>query len=71
MAAYPYLHFLLFDVSGEVLWTIEYVLLGELLSDRIGTLLDLLGQLPWVVLGLISAAIFGRSLVGYLCKSRR
>jgi membrane-associated protein len=71
MAAYPYLRFLLFDVSGEVLWTLEYVLLGELLSDRIGTLMDLLGQLPWVVLGLISAAIFGRSIGRHLRKSRR
>jgi membrane-associated protein len=71
MAAYPYLRFLFFDISGDVLWTIEWVLLGEMLSDRIGTLIDLVGQVPWVVVGLIGAAIFGRSIVGRLHKSRR
>jgi membrane-associated protein len=71
MTAYPHLRFLFFDVAGQILWTIEYVLLGELLSDRIGTLLELLGQLPWIMLGLIGAAVFGRSLVGYLRKPRR
>jgi membrane-associated protein len=71
MTAYPYHRFFLFDVSGEVLWTLEYVLLGELLSDRLGILMELVGQLPWIMLGLIGALIFGGSLVGYLRKSRR
>jgi membrane-associated protein len=69
MAVYPYHRFLLFDVPGDVLWTIEYVLLGELLSDRIATLVELLGQVTWVVVGLIGVAIFGWNLVRYLGKS--
>jgi membrane-associated protein len=70
MADYPYLRFLLFDISGEILWAVGYVLLGELLSDRIGTVMDLIGQLPWVVIGLIGAVLTGRSIVRLLCKSR-
>ncbi len=71
MTAYPHPRFLLFDVTGQILWTVEYVLLGELLSDRIATLLQLLGQLPWLALGLIGAVVFGRGLAGYLRKRRR
>ena len=71
MGAYPYPRFLLFDVSGEVLWAIEYVLLGELLSNRIATVMDLLGQVSWVVVGLIGAIIFGWLIVRRLRQSRR
>ncbi len=71
MAAYPFPRFLLFDVPGEVLWTLEYVLLGELLGDHLATLTDLVGQLPWIAAGLIGAAIFGRSLIRRLRKTCR
>lgn len=69
MAAYPYRRFLLFDVAGETLWAIEYVVLGELLSDRVATLVDLATEVPWVLVGLAGTVIFGRLLVKYLRRS--
>jgi membrane protein DedA with SNARE-associated domain len=71
IAAYPYPRFFMFDVAGEVLWAIEYVLLGELLSNRIANLAVLLGDLSWVVVGLAGAALFGSLLVRYLRNSHR
>ncbi len=70
MAAYPYLRFLACDVSGEFLWAAEYALLGALLSDRVASLIALLGNLAWLLVGLTGAAIFGWLLVGLL-RSRR
>jgi membrane-associated protein len=70
LADYPYHRFLLFDIPGEALYTLEYVLLGELLSDRIAALVDLLGQVTWVLVGLIGAAVFGWNLYRYLRKPR-
>ncbi len=70
MAEYPYPRFLFFDISGEILWTLSSVLLGEVLSDRLATVVQLAGQVPWVVVGLVGAVIFGRSLVRYLRKPR-
>jgi membrane protein DedA with SNARE-associated domain len=71
MAAYPYHRFLFFDVTGEILWAIEYVLLGVLLGNRLGSLMDLESQIPWIVVGLIGAAIFGRGIVRYVRNHNR
>lgn len=68
MAGYPYRRFLLFDVAGEILWAVEYVLLGELLSDRIATLMDLVDEAPWVAVGLVGAVIFGAAIFRRLRK---
>ncbi len=56
---YPFHRFLLWDASGEVVWVILYVVAGELFSDRVQALIEMLGNLAWVEIGLIAAAIFG------------
>jgi membrane-associated protein len=71
MTNYPYRRFLLYDIPGEIIWAVGFVLLGELLSNQLATLVDLAGQVPWVVVGLIGAVIFGRSIVRRLRILRR
>jgi membrane protein DedA with SNARE-associated domain len=59
---YPWPLFLLYDVLGEALWVVLYVLLGKFFSDRVQALSDLLGDLTWAVLGLVAATALGLML---------
>jgi membrane-associated protein len=63
---YPWPRFLFFDVLGEALWVVLYVLLGKLFSDRVQALSDLLGDFTWAVLGLVAAVVFGVMLFRHL-----
>jgi membrane protein DedA with SNARE-associated domain len=65
MAAYSWPRFLLWDVLGEVLWVVLYVTLGELFSDRVQALAEILGSFAWVIAGLVLAVILGWPLVNY------
>lgn len=65
IACYSWPHFLLWDVTGEVLWVVIYVGLGYIFSDRVGALADLLGNLTWAILGIIAALILGWKLLQY------
>jgi len=62
MAAYSWPRFLLWDVLGEVLWVVLYVILGELFSNRVQALVEILGSLAWVIVGLVVTAILGWQL---------
>jgi membrane-associated protein len=62
---YPWHRFLLWDVLGEVLWVVLYVMLGKIFSDRVQAISDLLGNLTWVILGLIVVVILGWKLMRY------
>ena len=66
MAGYPWLQFLVWDMLGEVLWVVLYVMLGMLFSDRVQALVEILGNLAWVIVGLIAAVILGWKLLRYL-----
>jgi membrane-associated protein len=66
ISAYPWARFFCWDVLGEVLWVVLYVMLGKLLSDRVQALVEILGDLAWVILGLIAAVILGWQLLQYL-----
>jgi len=68
IAGYPWRRFLLWDVLGEVLWVVLYVTLGYLFSDRVQTMVEILGNLAWVVVGLIVAVILGWKLKGYVLQ---
>jgi membrane protein DedA with SNARE-associated domain len=68
---YSYRRFLLWDISGNVLWTILYVAAGVLFSDRVQALIETLGNLAWVEIGLIAAAIFGWLLYRSLRNNRK
>jgi membrane protein DedA with SNARE-associated domain len=66
MTRYPWGRFLFWDVLGEVLWVVLYVMIGKFFSDRVQELVEILGNLAWVVVGLIAAAILGWKLMKYL-----
>jgi membrane protein DedA with SNARE-associated domain len=66
IAGYPWRRFLLWDVLGQVLWVVLYVTLGYVFSDRVQAIAEILGNLAWVVVGLIVAVILGWKLVGYV-----
>ena len=65
MAGYPWRHFILWDVLGEVLWVVLYVMLGYIFSDRVQYIAEILGNLGWAILGFIVALILGWKLVRY------
>jgi membrane protein DedA with SNARE-associated domain len=66
IAAYPWRRFLLWDVLGEVLWVVLYVVLGYVFSNRVQAIAEILGNLAWVVVGLIVAVILGWKLKEYV-----
>jgi membrane-associated protein len=65
IAGYSWPRFLFWDVLGEVLWVVIYVGLGNLFNDRVGALAELLGNLTWVIVGVIAAGILGWKLLQY------
>jgi len=65
-AGYSWRRFLVWDAFGEVLWVVLYVFLGKVFSDRVQELVELLGNLAWVIVGLIVAAILGWQLLRYV-----
>jgi membrane-associated protein len=70
IAGYPWQRFLLWDVLGEVLWVVLYVTLGYVFSDRVQSMVEILGNLTWVIVGIIIAVILGWKLVGYVWSDR-
>ncbi len=66
IAGYPWQRFLLWDVLGQVLWVVLYVILGYIFSDRVQALAEILGNLAWVIIGLVVAVILGWKLVRYV-----
>jgi membrane protein DedA with SNARE-associated domain len=59
VARYPWRQFVFWDVLGEVLWVVLYVMLGYIFSDRVQYISEILGNLTWATLALAVAAIFG------------
>jgi membrane protein DedA with SNARE-associated domain len=62
MTRYSWNRFLLWDVVGEMLWVTLYVLLGKFFSGRVQALLDILGNLSWVLVGIVAALILAWQL---------
>lgn len=63
IANYPWGAFLIWDVLGETLWVVLYVLLGKFFSGRVQALLDILGNLSWVIVGVVAAVILAWQLL--------
>jgi membrane protein DedA with SNARE-associated domain len=63
---YRWRRFFLFDLIGEALWVVLYVLLGKIFSDRVQALYDLLGNLTWAMFSLVFAVAFGVLLFKHL-----
>jgi TRAP-type mannitol/chloroaromatic compound transport system permease small subunit len=51
---------------GEVLWVVLYVMLAKFFSDRVQALVEILGNLAWVIVGLIAVVILGWKVLRYL-----
>jgi membrane-associated protein len=66
IAGYPWRRFILWDVLGEVLWVVLYVMMGYIFSDRVQYIAEILGNLAWAILGFIVALILGWKLVRYI-----
>src|SRR5439155_21379184 len=65
ITVYSWPRFFLWDVVGEALWVVLYVMLGKFFSDRVQELGDLLGNLTWAVVGIVIAMILGWKLYQY------
>jgi membrane-associated protein len=65
IASYSWPRFLLWDVLGEILWVVLYVLLGFYFSDRVEEVAELLGDLKWVTLGAVVAIVAGWKSIQY------
>jgi membrane protein DedA with SNARE-associated domain len=62
IARYPWPTFFCVDVAGEVLWVCMYVMLGRIFSDQVQTLSSALGNVTWVVVGLLAMIVLVRFL---------
>ena len=67
---YPYARFLFWDILGDTVGVVIYVVIGVVFSDRVQALTEALGNFAWVFIGLIAAAIFGWQLVKYIRRRR-
>ena len=54
--------FFLYDFAGETVWVAAYLGLGRYFSDQVDTLMALLGDLRWVLLGVAVAGLLGWQL---------
>jgi len=63
ITAYSYPRFLAWDIAGELFWVLLFVITGMVFSDRVQALTEVLGNLGWVVIGLVGAAVSGLLLV--------
>ena len=65
IAGYPWGRFILWDVLGEVLWVVLYVMLGYIFSDRVQYISEILGNLGWALFAFIISIILGWKLFRY------
>jgi membrane protein DedA with SNARE-associated domain len=65
MTNYSWPRFLVYDILGEGLWVVLYVLLGRFFSDRVQAMSDFLGDLMWLIMGLLFVIVLGWNLIQY------
>lgn len=63
LMGYHLLRFSFWDILGELLWVGLYVQVGRLFSDQLATISDALGDLTWVVLGVVAIVFIGYKLI--------
>lgn len=63
LMGYHLLRFSFWDIVGEILWVGLYVQVGRLFSDQLATISDALGDLTWVVLGVVAILFIGYKLL--------
>lgn len=65
LTRYSWPRFLLYDVLGEVLWVVLYVMLGRFFSDRVQEMGELMGDFVWMIVGLLVVVVLGWKLWHY------
>lgn len=63
LMGYHLLRFSFWDIVGELLWVGLYVQIGRFFSDQLATISDALGDLTWVVLGVVAVLFIGYKLL--------
>ena len=63
LMGYHLLRFSFWDIVGELLWVGLYVQIGRFFSDQLATISDALGDLTWVVLGVVAILFIGYKLL--------
>ena len=71
IANYPWRRFIFWDVLGEVLWVVLYVMLGYIFSDHVQYIAEILGNLAWAILAFVVALILGWKLLRYMRPARQ
>jgi len=71
MTGYSWPRFLLYDILGETLWVVLYVMLGRFFSDRVQAMSDFLGDLIWLIMGLLFVVVLGWNLLQYFRSSSK
>jgi membrane protein DedA with SNARE-associated domain len=66
IAEYSWLRFFLWDALGNLFGVVMFVTLGYFFSGQVQAMADILGDLPWVILGFVVAVILGWKIVQYL-----
>ena len=62
LTGYSWPRFLFYDLLGEALWVVLYVLLGRFFSDSVEEVGAMLGDFTWAAVGLLVAALLGWTL---------
>ena len=62
LTRYSWPRFLLYGVSGEILWVVIYVLLGKLFSGQVQAMSEFFGDFTWVIAGLLVVLVLGWNL---------
>jgi membrane-associated protein len=70
MICLPYLRFLVWDVAGELVGVLIYVVLGMLFSENVQALINFMGSLGWAAVGLLAALLTGWMLIRYWRRRR-
>ena len=71
IAEYPWIRFLVWDVLGEFLGVVIYIVLGLVFSDRILALDAVLGPFTWALVALVAAVALGWQLRTRVPRWRR
>jgi membrane protein DedA with SNARE-associated domain len=66
IAEYPWPRFLMWDVLGETLGAVLYIVLGWIFSDRVMELDAALGDFSWMILALLATLLLAWMLWRYL-----
>jgi membrane protein DedA with SNARE-associated domain len=66
IAEYSWPRFILWDLLGNLFGVVLFVTLGYFFSGQVQAMADILGDLPWVLVGFVVAVILGWKIVQYL-----